>query len=106
MRTVGRERGIHFRHDAVAALQHDEADLVATDSLVKRRDFVDKGGQLAEKLYSDESSADDHERKQFAFALWIGLDRGPLKAFDDLIAKQQGIGKRLEGECVLGARNH
>jgi hypothetical protein len=45
---VFRQRRVDFRHEPVAALDQQEADFVALDVLVERRDAIYEGRQLAE----------------------------------------------------------
>ena len=89
-----------------AALEQDEADLVAIHVLVKRRDPVHESGQLAEQLHADQSAADDREREQAAFALRVGLHVGALETLDDVVAEQEGVGEGLEREGVLRTGDH
>ena len=103
---VIRQLRVDLRHDAVAPLEQDEADLVAAHVLVKRRDPVHERGQLAEQLHPDQPAADDHEREQSAFALGVRLHVGPLEPLDDVVAEQEGVGQGLEREGVLRAGDH
>src|SRR5262249_40524408 len=43
---------------------------------------------------------------QSAFALWIGLDIGSLKALDHVVAEEEGVCESLERESVLRPGNH
>ena len=104
--SIIRECGVDFRHDAVAALEQEEPDLVAVQVFVQRRYPVDKGGQLAEQLHPDQSAADDREREHLAFAPRVGLHVGALETFDHVVAEQESVGESFEGECVLRSGDH
>ena len=98
--------GVDFRHDAVAALEHEKADLVAAEVFVKRRDPVRECGHLAEQFHPDQSAADDREGEEAAFALRVGFHVGTLEALDHVIAEEERVGQGLEREGVLRAENH
>ena len=103
---VIRQRRVDFRHDAVAGLEQEEADLVAVHVLVKGRDPIHEGGQLAEQLHPDQAAADDREREQSAFLPGVGFHVGSLEALDDVVAEQEGVGEGLEREGVLRTGDH
>src|SRR5262249_6208163 len=97
---------VDLRHEAVARLEQDEADLVDIHALVKRYDRVREGGQLAEQFDPPQPAADDDERELPALAPGVGLRVGALEALDNVAAEQQGVGEGLEGEGVLRAGDH
>ena len=84
----------------VAGFEQEEADLAAVHMLVKGRDAVHKGGQLAEQFHPDQPAADDHESEELRFPLRVGLHVGALETLDDVVAEQQGVGESLEREGV------
>jgi hypothetical protein len=103
---VVRQLRVDFRHDAVAGLEQNEADLVAVHVLVKGRYSIHESGQLAEQLHPDQPAANDYERKHSALDLRVGFHVGALEALDDMVAEQQRVGQGLEREGVLRTGDH
>ena len=100
------QRRIDFRHDPIAGLEQDEADLAAIHIPIEMPDTIDERGQLAEQLHPDQSAADDYKGEKLRFPLQIGLHVGPLEPLDDVVAEQQGVGESFECEGVLRTGNH
>ena len=60
-----------------------------------------KAGQFAEQFHPDKAAADDYECEKLRFALRVGFHVGAFESLNDVVAKQQRVGDRLEREGVL-----
>src|SRR5689334_1641679 len=82
-----------------------EVHLVATYRGIVSKLVFYEGGQLAEQLDANESTADDDDRQQRAPPFRVGFDVRTLQLFDQMIAQHERIGDRLERPRMLRARD-
>jgi hypothetical protein len=87
-------------------LEQDETKLVPIEVFVKRHDPIRESREFAEQLHTYQSAADNHQGKQPAFPFGIGFHVGALQTLNEVIAKQESVGQRLESEGMLRARDH
>ena len=97
------ERGIDLGQDAGPALEQVEAQLVAADARVVAQHVIGERGELAEKLDTHESAADDHDRETAPAGSRGSRRVRPFEALDQMVSQHERVGHRLEGHRRGGA---